>query len=69
LATIWQQPSPRSRAALDPDVHSNVVSITHGWRDPNVSALTAERPVDELTGMPVQTAIPVSLERRGITVE
>lgn len=57
--------SVRAPAALDPDLHPDLVSITHGWSAPNVSALASERPVDELTGMPVQTAIPVSLERRG----
>jgi len=33
--------------------------------DPNVSDLTTDALVDDLTGMPTQTAVSVSLARRG----
>jgi len=52
------------RAKLSSDVHPDSVSLTHGWREANVSLLTSASGVDELTGMVVQTAIPVDVRRR-----
>ena len=52
------------RAKLSSDVHPNSISLTHGWREANVSVLTSASGVDELTGMVVQTAIPVDVRRR-----
>lgn len=45
------------------DVHPDSVSLPHGWRAANVSLLTSEQRVDELTAMVVQTAIPVTIRR------
>lgn len=49
--------------SLNTDMHPDAVSLTHGWHEPNVSELTSELFVDELTGMVVQTAFPVSIHR------
>jgi hypothetical protein len=37
--------------------------LPHGWSMANVSLLTSDTDVDRLTGMVVQTAIPVELRR------
>ena len=55
--------SMRTTVSFSADVHPDSVSLPHGWRDENVSFLTSEFEVDELTGMVVQTAIPVELRR------
>ena len=55
--------SMRATVACSADVHRDSVSLSHGWSDANVSLLTSERYVDGLTGMVVQTAIPVELRR------
>lgn len=52
------------RARVTDDVHPETVSLTHGWRGANVSMLTTSEIVDDLTGMVVQTAIPVGIRRR-----
>lgn len=51
-------------AKLSDDVHPDSVSLTHGWRDVNVSSLTTGDDVDALTAMVVQTAFPVTVHRR-----
>lgn len=56
--------SVTTSVVLTDDVHPDVVSLTHGWRDANVSYLTSESFVDELTGMVVQTGMPVTIHRR-----
>lgn len=43
------------------DVHPDSVSLPHGWFEANVSLLTSEHEVDDLTGMVLQTAVPVTL--------
>ena len=55
--------SMRATVACSADMHPDSISLSHGWSDANVSLLTSERDVDELTGMVVQTAIPVELRR------
>jgi len=52
------------RARVSPDVHRDAVSVTHGVREANVSLVTSGDDVDDLTGMVVQTAIPVDVRRR-----
>ncbi|MEY3073663.1 MAG: molybdopterin dinucleotide binding domain, partial [Actinomycetota bacterium] len=52
------------RAKFSSDVHPDSISLTHGWREANVSVLTSADDVDELTGMVVQTAISVEVRRR-----
>ena len=54
-------------AAFSGDLHPDSVSVPHAWREANVSRLTTEHVVDELTAMVVQTAIPVRLQRAGGT--
>lgn len=51
----------RLTAAYSVDIHPDGVSIPHGWTDENVSHLTSADRVDDLTGMVVQTAIPVEV--------
>jgi anaerobic selenocysteine-containing dehydrogenase len=46
---------------VNSDVHPDVVSLAHGWRHANVCNLTTGANVDELTGMVVQTAIPIRI--------
>jgi len=52
------------QAKVSAEVHRDSVSLTHGWSEANVSLLTTEREVDSLTGMVVQTAVPVDVRRR-----
>lgn len=48
----------------DDRLHHDAVAIAHGWDDPNVSALTsAELDVDPLTGMVLQSGVPISVRR------
>lgn len=49
--------------ALSADQHSDAVSLPHGRMDANVSALTTGRDADRLSGMVLQTAIPVEVRR------
>ncbi|MFZ9630296.1 MAG: molybdopterin-containing oxidoreductase family protein, partial [Ilumatobacteraceae bacterium] len=58
--------SMRTMGRFSVDVHPDSVSLPHGWRDANVSLLTSEQQVDPLTGMVVQTAVPVTLHRNGV---
>lgn len=51
----------RITATLSDDLHADVISLPHGWRDANVSLLTSERNVDPLTGMVIQTALAAQL--------
>ena len=52
------------RAMFTDRIHRDAVSVTHGVRNANVSELTSATRVDELTGMVVQTALPVAIRRR-----
>ena len=51
------------RAVLSADQHPDVVSLPHGWVGANVSALTSGRDADALSGMVLQTALPVEVRR------
>ena len=51
----------RIAASLNDELHADVISLPHGWRDTNVSLLTSERDVDPLTGMVIQTAFSAQL--------
>lgn len=51
----------RIAVTLSDDLHADVISLPHGWRDVNVSMLTSERDVDPLTGMVIQTALAARL--------
>ena len=51
------------RAMITDRIHRDAVSVTHGVRTANVSELTSSAYVDELTGMVVQTALPVEIRR------
>lgn len=52
------------RLRLDPDLRCGAVSVPHGHTDPNVGNLTsARRRVDPLTGMVLQSGVPVLLRR------
>ncbi|HVV30496.1 MAG TPA: molybdopterin-dependent oxidoreductase [Mycobacteriales bacterium] len=54
--------STSGRARLTVDVAPGTVSMTNGWDNVNVCALTtAEHGLDPLTGMPLQTAVPVEI--------
>jgi len=49
-------------AVLDDSLRPGVVSVPHGWTDPHVGALTsATRGVDPLTGMVLQSGVPVTV--------
>ena len=52
------------KATLSDQIHPDSVSVTHGWREANVSELTSGDNLDELTGMVVQTALPVTVRRK-----
>ena len=47
--------------AFNAEVHPDSVSLPHGWFEANVSLLTSEHEVDDLTGMVLQTAVPVTV--------
>jgi anaerobic selenocysteine-containing dehydrogenase len=53
------------RARVRADVVAGTVSVPHGLPGQNVSLLTAAEPgwVDPLTGMVVQSGLPVTIER------
>lgn len=51
----------RTKALLSDSINPDSISLPHGWRDANVSMLTTEHVVDQLTGMVAQTAIPVTI--------
>ena len=48
---------------LRADQHPDAVSLPHGRMDANVSVLTTGRDADRLSGMVLQTAIPVEVRR------
>jgi assimilatory nitrate reductase catalytic subunit len=48
------------------EVHPDSVSMPHGWSQTNVCDLTSAHEVDALTGMVVQTAIPVDIRRAAL---
>ena len=50
-------------ARIDARVRNGVVTMNHGWSQRNVARLTDEVGIDPLTGQPVQSAIPVRIER------
>ena len=51
------------RARTDESIRQGAVWVPHGWPELNVGRLTSERlDVDPLTGMVVQTGLPVSIE-------
>lgn len=51
-----------AKARLTADIRRGAVSLPHGFGSPNVCDLTSTRAdVDPLTGMPLQTGIPVTL--------
>ena len=57
-------------ANVSASIRRGAVAIPHGWQSPNVSdLLSASEAVDELTGMPTYSGVPVSLtpvaEREG----
>ena len=52
------------QAKVSAEVHRDSVSLTHGWIGANVSLLTSASNVDNLTGMVLQTAVPVDVRRR-----
>jgi anaerobic selenocysteine-containing dehydrogenase len=48
---------------VDDRLHPEAVAVAHGWDHPNVSALTsATEAIDPLTGMVLQSGVPVTLE-------
>lgn len=52
------------RLQVDPDLRPGSVWIPHGWLAPNVGQLTrSDRDVDPLTGMVLQSGVPVRVER------
>jgi anaerobic selenocysteine-containing dehydrogenase len=54
----------RAVVRVDPTMLPGVASMPHGHRDTNVNNLTSNRfDVDELTGMPRFTGIPITLHR------
>lgn len=54
----------RITVAVDDEIRRGAVSVPHGFAAPNVSVLTSGRAgVDPLTGMVLQSGIPVSLRR------
>lgn len=50
-------------AEIDGRLRRGVVTVSHGYRDQNVGALTDETDIDPLTGQPEQTDFPVTLTR------
>jgi len=62
-----QHGSLRTTVAFSADLHPDSVSLPHAWHEANVSQLTTELVVDELTAMVVQTAVPVRVQRAGGT--
>jgi anaerobic selenocysteine-containing dehydrogenase len=54
----------RGVARLTPDIRPGAVSVPHGYGDPNVGHLVSDiRDVDPLTGMVLQSSLPVEVER------
>lgn len=53
----------KTMVTLIADAHPDVVSLTHGWSNANVCDVTSGDVVDDLTGMVVQTALPVVIRR------
>jgi anaerobic selenocysteine-containing dehydrogenase len=50
-------------ANLDRRLRPGVVSLNHGWQEPNVARLISAVEVDPLSGQPAQTGVPVTVER------
>ncbi|MCD9625700.1 molybdopterin-containing oxidoreductase family protein [Rhabdothermincola salaria] len=60
VTSPWGQLTGTLRA--DGRLHPDAVTVAHGWDDPNVSSLTsADEAVDPLTGMVLQSGVPVRL--------
>lgn len=58
--------SADGRVRLDPSLRPGTVHIPHGWSSPGVSNLiSATAGVDALTGMPLQSGVPVTVRRLG----
>ena len=55
--------SLHARVIYQNTLRPECVVFPHGWNAPNVSHLTSYREVDPLTGMVIQTSIPVSLSK------
>jgi anaerobic selenocysteine-containing dehydrogenase len=50
-------------AKLDSSILQGVVSAPHGWLEANVTSITSRtRDIDPMSGQPVMTSIPVSIE-------
>ena len=53
---------------LDPSLRPGTVHVPHGWSAPGVSNLiSATADVDALTGMPLQSGVPVTVQAAGET--
>ena len=51
---------------LDPDIRAGAVSLPHGFADSNVNLLTTSAEgVDELTGMPTFSGVPLTMRKIG----
>lgn len=46
---------------LDPQIRLGAISLPHGWPGANVETVLGDDVLDPLTGMPVQSAVPVEL--------
>ncbi|MCU0310833.1 MAG: molybdopterin-dependent oxidoreductase [Acidimicrobiales bacterium] len=56
--------SVTGRLRADDRLHPGAVAVAHGWGDVNVSRLTsADDDIDPLTGMVLQSGVPVTLRR------
>ena len=64
VTSPWGELAGTLRA--DDRLHPDAVTVAHGWDDPNVCSLTsADEAVDPLTGMVVQSGVPVRLRAAG----
>jgi anaerobic selenocysteine-containing dehydrogenase len=50
-------------ANLDRRLRPGIVSLNHGWLQPNVAHLISGVEIDPLSGQPAQTGVPVTIER------
>jgi predicted molibdopterin-dependent oxidoreductase YjgC len=56
------------RTRVDESLRAGSIWIPHGWLEPNVSRLTsADRDLDPLTGMVLQSGVAVEIEKAGST--
>jgi anaerobic selenocysteine-containing dehydrogenase len=53
--------SVRGTVRIGTDIRRGAVSVPHGFGEPNVSRLTSTTDVDPLTGMVLQSGIPVTI--------